>query len=168
MAIHYKTFGLALSASDIREADQLFLVYTKDYGKIKVLGRGIRKITSKLRSGIDLFCFCELEFIRGKYYLTLTDARIISELNLKDSLYDISSVIERATGAEESDARIWRLLVNLSKYNFNDKFLYSFFFWNLMFFSGYSVDLKSCVHCSARLSLAMKFDFDAGGIVCSN
>ena len=76
MATYYRTQGYVIKKTGLREADQLFTIYTEDYGKIDVLGRGIRKITSKLRSGIDLFCFSEIEFVQGKAYKTLTDAKI--------------------------------------------------------------------------------------------
>ena len=74
MAVHYRTQGFVLRKTDLREADQVFSIYTKDFGKLKILGKAIRKIKSKLRSGADLFYLSELEFIQGKAYKTLTDA----------------------------------------------------------------------------------------------
>ncbi len=63
MAVHYRTQGFVLKKTDLWEADQVFSIYTQDFGKLKVLGKAIRKIKSKLRSGAELFYLSETEFI---------------------------------------------------------------------------------------------------------
>ena len=55
MFIHYRTNGVMIKKKDLGEADQLFTIYTKDFGKLEILGKAIRKISSKLRSGAELF-----------------------------------------------------------------------------------------------------------------
>ena len=79
MAIHYRTQGFILKKTDRGEADQILTIYTKDFGKLEILGKAIRKIKSKLRSGADLFYFSEIEFIQGKAYKTLTDILKLKE-----------------------------------------------------------------------------------------
>jgi len=68
MFVHYRTQGLILKKEDQGEADLLFTIYTKDFGKLEILGRAIRKISSKLRSGAEIFYLSEVEFIQGKIY----------------------------------------------------------------------------------------------------
>ena len=74
---HYRTQGIFLKKEDRGEADQLFTVFAEDFGKLEILGRAIRKITSKLRSASSPFYLSEIEFIQGKTYKTLTDAILI-------------------------------------------------------------------------------------------
>jgi len=136
MAVYYRTKGYVLKKTGLREADQLFTIYTKDYGKIDVLGRGIRKITSKLRSGIDLFCFCEIEFVQGKMYKTLTDAKMINKS--KDDFeakMKMAEVMDRLIKEPEKDEKIWQLL--------NDDLKYKYFLWNLLSILGYEICLDN-------------------------
>ena len=51
MFTHYRTKGFILKKRNQGEANQLFTVFTKDFGRIEILGKSIRKITSKLRAG---------------------------------------------------------------------------------------------------------------------
>ena len=134
MATYYRTQGYVLKKADLREADQLFTVFTKDYGKIKVLGRGIRKIKSKLRAGIDLFYLSEIEFVQGKVYKTLTDAKMI-EKNKDDfkARMEKAETLDRLLKEPEKDDQIWQLL--------KDDLDYKYFLWNLLSILGYEISL---------------------------
>ncbi len=57
MFTHYQCSGFILKKKNIREADQIFTIYTKEFGKLKFLAKGSRKIKSKLRGGLKLFYF---------------------------------------------------------------------------------------------------------------
>ena len=37
MAVHYRTYGFLLKKTDRGETDQLFNIYTKDFGKLEIL-----------------------------------------------------------------------------------------------------------------------------------
>ena len=75
----YRVTGFIFKKEDRSEADRLFFIFTDSLGKLKVFGKAIRKISSKLKSGIDLFCISEIEFIQGKSKKTLTDAVIVKK-----------------------------------------------------------------------------------------
>ncbi len=159
MAVYYRTRGYVLKKVDLREADQLFTVFTEDYGKICVLGRGIRKIKSKLRSGINLFYFSEIEFVQGKAYKTLTDAKMIekNKNNFEERL-KIGELVDKLVKAPEKDENIWKLLEEIPKYHY--------FFWNLLSLLGYQIDLYNCTSCHGKLS-PVKLAFESEGIKCS-
>ncbi len=117
MFTHYRTLGLILRKEDRGEADQLFTIYTKDFGKLEILGRAIRKITSKLRASTDIFYLSEIEFIQGKAHKTLTDAVLIDKFDvLRRSLRrfkianSITEILNSLVRGQERDEEIWRLL----------------------------------------------------------
>lgn len=110
MAVHYRTKGFVLAKKDLREADQLFSIYTQDFGKINILGRSIRKINSKLRAGINLFYLSEIEFIQGKNYKTLTDAIALQKLGYSENAFKISETLNSLVKEPEKDEKIWNLL----------------------------------------------------------
>ncbi len=128
MFVHYRTKGFVFKKVDRGESAQLFSVYTKDFGKLKILGRGIRKISSKLRSGIETFYLSNIEFIQGKSYKTLTDAVVIEKFkDLREDLeklniaYRISGILDDFIKGEEKDKKIWDLLIEVfNKLNDSD------------------------------------------------
>jgi len=176
MAFPYRTLGFVLTKEDVREADQVFSVFTKDFGKIKILGRAIRKIKSKLRSGIDLFYLSEIEFIQGKNYKTLTDAlaleknkKIREDLKIMETAREIAKAADTLIKGEEKDERIFNLLNEVfaelahSKYDL----LYHYFFWTLVSLLGYQLDLYRCSKCQEKLaSEIMNFSPEHRGIIC--
>ncbi len=158
MFLHYRTLGIIFKKEDRGEADQLFTVYTKEFGKLEILGKAIRKISSKLRSGAEIFYLSEIEFIQGKSHKTLTDAILIEKFeNLKSNLnklkiaYKISQVLDDLVSGQEPDERIWQLLNEtfgkLNKLEISNpklELLYYYFFWNLVSLLGYQPEIKNC------------------------
>jgi DNA repair protein RecO (recombination protein O) len=182
MFVRYRTLGFVFKKEDRAEADQIFKIFTRDFGKIEVLGKGIRKISSKLRSQIDIFYLSEIEFIQGKIYKRLTDALLIEKFkNLRRSFkrlsiaYQISEVLDGLIKGEEKDERIWNLILETFK-NLDDPSLqfkicnlqYYHFFWNLVSILGQRPELYSCCLCQKRLKPGkIYFNEKEGGTVCS-
>ena len=118
MFVHYRSQGFILKKEDKGEDDQLFTVFTKDFGKVEILGKAIRKVSSKLKSGAEIFYLSEIEFIQGKAYKTLTDAIPIEKFgNLRKKLerlkiaYKISTILDKLIRGQEPDEKIWQLLI---------------------------------------------------------
>ena len=171
MSVYYRTTGFMLSKYDVREADQIFNIYTKDFGSLKVLAKSIRKIKSKLRPGIETFYLSEIEFIQGRVYKTLTDVREI--------VYQIRELTESLIYKQEKDEEIFNLLnetfnrLNNCKLNPADnerdlKIYYYYFLWNLLAILGYKIDFYNCFFCQKKL-LPEKLYFSpaCSGITCS-
>jgi DNA repair protein RecO (recombination protein O) len=183
MFVHYRTEGLVIKKEDRGEADRLFTIYTKDFGKLKILGRAIRKIKSKLRGNICPFCLLELEFIQGKTYKTLTDTLLIRDFpEVKKDLrklkmaYRIADVLDNLIRGEEKDEKVWRLLNEtfntLNNYQIvklsNWQLVYYFFLWNLFSVLGYAPEFHQCIICQQKLKQEkLYFSAKEGGIVCS-
>ncbi len=146
MFVHYRTKGFILAKIDRGEADQLFTIYTKDFGKLEILGKAIRKISSKLRSGAELFYLSEIEFIQGKIYKTLTDVVLTDSFKgLRGGLgrlslaFRTSEVLDGLVKGQEPDEKIWQLLnatfeklsdCSLSAVHYS--LAYYYFLWNLL------------------------------------
>lgn len=182
MFVHYRSKGLILKKTGRGESDELFTVYTKDFGKLDILGKAIRKISSKLRSGAENLYFSEIEFIQGKAYKTLTDAILIEKFgNIRRDLgklaiaSKISEVLDDLTiGGQEADEKVWQLTMETLRRLDGSAarlniclLLYYYFLWNLFFVLGYKPELYCCAACRKRLTVP-KFYFNSkeGGIVC--
>ena len=154
MAVHYRTQAIFLKKSARGEADELFTVYTKDFGKLRILGKAIRKISSKLKSGADLLYLSEIEFIQGKTRKTLTDAILIDKfLDVRQDLrrlriaYKIADILDELVIKDERDEEIWRLLGEVFEKLSSLKkieIIYYYFFWNLVSILGYQPDISGC------------------------
>ncbi len=176
MAVHYRTQGFVLKKNDLREADQVFSIYTQDFGKLKILGKAIRKIKSKLRAGAGLFYLSEIEFIQGKTYKTLTDAIVIDKFkNTRKDLerlkiaYQIAETADNLISGQEKDEKIFNLLNEVFSIlnNCKLKIVYYYFLWNLLSILGYQIDLYNCAVCQKKL-VPQKLCFNSEeGIICS-
>lgn len=179
MADYHRTQGFVVDKKDFREADQLFTIYTKDFGRLEILGRAIRKIKSKLRPGVDVFYLSEVEFIQGKRYKTLTDALsiekfkgITGDLNKLEVAYKILKAFNSCVHCEEKDDKTFNLLEEtFSRLDSCalPQMAYYCFLWDLLCISGYKVDLYNCAICRRKLMpLSLCFDCERGGIICKD
>jgi len=181
MFVHHRTKGIVFKKLDRKEADQVFSIYTKDFGRLEVLGKAIRKATSKLKSGIEIFYLSEIEFIQGKSYKTLTDAVVIEKFkNLRKDLkrleiaYRMRQVLDDLIKGQEKDKKIWNLLLEvfgkLNDSSFrNREIIYYYFLWKFLSILGYRPDLYNCSACQEKLKpKALYFDPKQEGIVCEN
>ncbi|OHA70818.1 MAG: DNA repair protein RecO [Candidatus Wildermuthbacteria bacterium RIFCSPLOWO2_12_FULL_40_9] len=183
MFIHYRTEGFFLKKMARGESDQLFTIYTKDFGKLEILAKAVRKIKSKLRSGADLFYFSELEFIQGKRYKTLTDAVSMErfrqqrkDLRKTAIAHKVSELCCKLVKDGEQDNGLWQLLKktferlnNVLKDKSTYLLIYYYFLWNLVSLLGYKPELRHCFFCHKKITIG-KFYFSAsnGGIMCQN
>ncbi len=181
MFTHYRTEGFILKKVDRGEADRIFTVFTKDFGKLGLLAKAERKIKSKLRGGLELFYLSDIEFIQGKTHKTLTDAILIENfLNLRKDLKklriacQVTGALDVLVKGQEPDEKIWHLL-NETFNNLNSlsltihhwSLIYYYFLWNLLSILGYKPELYYCSLCQKKL-LPEKLYFKEGGIICQN
>ena len=181
MTTRYRTTGFIFKRDERDESDRVFSVFTSDYGRLEIFAKAIRKITSKLKSGIDIFSFSEVEFIQGKTYKTLTDAVSIDRFNnIKNSperfkiISKISEVLDGFMNGQEKDGIASDLLyqalerlnnTSLKPKNYN--FVYYYFLWNFLSSQGYKPELKKCIICKKKISpYGIYFSSKDGGIVC--
>jgi DNA repair protein RecO (recombination protein O) len=102
------TTAIILSRTDYGEADRILTLLTPEYGKLRLLAKGVRRIKSKLAGGIELFSVSHITFIKGrgdmgtlistrliKYY-----ARIVSDLDRTMLGYDLIKHLNKTTEDE--------------------------------------------------------------------
>ena len=173
MIIRQRTRAFILKKIPRGDSDYVFTAYTRDFGKIFFLGKGIRKINSKLKSSIELFSVSDIEFIQGKTGKKLVDAiPVCCFLKTKKSYKDapfagkislsklifflkISNTLNELIKGEEKDNKVWLLLREVcleAEKNKNLALLYYYFLWNLFSILGYSINTEQCFFCRKKLS----------------
>jgi DNA repair protein RecO (recombination protein O) len=181
VAIHYRTIGFVFKKEDRFEADRAFAVFTYDFGRLEIVARAIRKITSKLKAGIEIFSLSEIEFIQGKTHKTLTDAitienfnNVTQDLNRLEISYRISEVLDNFIKGQEKDEDIWNLIIetfekinSCSLLSVHCSLFYYYFLWNFLSVLGYQPELFKCALCQNKLNpYELYFSHKEGGIIC--
>ncbi len=125
----HQTDGIVLRRWPRGEGDAVLHLYTKDYGGIMLLAKGIRLEKSKLRGAVDLFSQANIGFIAGKetYRLTHAEARDGHARLQGDHVRyraagSIADLFCRTVADGEADFKLWQLLEETFSYLFGDAF----------------------------------------------
>jgi len=90
MTRHEKIEGIVIRRQNIGEADRLLTVFTKELGKITIKAKGVRKITSKRSSHIELLNRVSLNLVGGHVMYVLAEAQCIESYEyIKEDLHKI-------------------------------------------------------------------------------
>ena len=92
--MHYlKDTGFILKRVNFGDSDRYITIFTKHNGKIEVVARGVRKITSRRASACELLNLIEFQSISTRKNYILTETRLIDPFeNLKRDLKNIEKV----------------------------------------------------------------------------
>jgi len=181
MTLKYRTEGFVFKKEERAEADQMLSVFTKEFGRVELKARAIRKIASKLRPGIDIFYFSEVEFIQGRLSKTLTDAVKIKENRSIENDFkklkiacQIADILDNFIKGQEKDGATFDLLVEVFDKLRDDSFktkniqmAFQYFFWNFVSLQGYHLQTQNCACCKGKLNpYDVYFSGKEGGIIC--
>lgn len=98
------TQAIVLSRTDFGEADRILTLLTPEYGKLRVMAKGVRRVKSKLAGGIELFSVSDIAFIKGRGDIgTLLSSRlykhygnIVKDIERTMLGYDLIKQLSRA------------------------------------------------------------------------
>src|SRR5215467_6436426 len=72
------TSSIILARTDFGEADRILTLLTPDYGKLRLMAKGVRRVKSKLAGGIELFSVSDISLMRGRGDIgTLVSSRLV-------------------------------------------------------------------------------------------
>ena len=127
----HSTQGVILKKHDVGEADAIFVIYTKDFGKIRAVAQGIKKENAKLKGHLETLSLASIQFVVGKNGERLTHAELLDywpllrgdREKLKNA-WQIAEMINSNCLEGEKDENIWTLLVSslsiLNKESFSE------------------------------------------------
>lgn len=169
MTVKYRTTGLVFGKIDKNESDQTISVFTKDFGRLEITAKAVRKITSKLRAGIDMFYLSEVEFIQGKNTKTLTDAAKIKKFDCTNISRQIATDLDRFVKGQEKDEQTFNLVTETLGKEKNSRLLYQYFFWNFLALQGFRLYIENCATCRSKINpYNIYFSAKDGGVLCKN
>ena len=114
----YKSEGIIIKRRNIGEADKIVTLFTKDRGKIQAKAKGIRRITSKRASSLDLLNTCRVAFYKGPGMALVTEVESInSHESVKKNLervytaYHFCELIDGLCAEEQENEKVYELLI---------------------------------------------------------
>ena len=115
MSYHiYQTEGIILAKRDVGEADRLFGILTKEFGRIDAIAQGIRRVESKLRYSLSTFSYARLGLVASRTFWRIVDAEELNGwINIRETpeklavVFRIAELINRMVKGQEPDTAFW-------------------------------------------------------------
>jgi DNA repair protein RecO (recombination protein O) len=113
----YSTEGIVLAKRNFGEADRIFSIYSKEHGRLSLIGKGVRKPGSRKRGHLEVFNKIKFSAVATKGIDLITEAEIIDiypeirkNLNKVSLAYYFTEVIGRTTHEKEVNEHVFFLL----------------------------------------------------------
>ena len=149
-----KTEGIVLKNSDLGENGKLLVIFSKDYGKISIVAKGVKKIGSSLVHLSQLFAYSKLELYKGRSSLyTLTGGELIESFSGLGSGYEkisaagkIARNVLKVIQEDLPDEETLRLVLNSLYFISTDKrkpeFVECVFLLKMLQYQGVAPDVQ--------------------------
>jgi len=157
----YSDEGIVLARRNFGEADRILSIYSKNHGRISVIAKGIRRLTSKKRGHLEIFSYIRFQAVEGHGIGILTEVETINSFeSFKKDLKKVSlayffcEVIGKITHEHERNDGIFELILNyLEKLQFEDrlKSLRMNFILDLLVIAGFWPKEKKLVNPDEKL-----------------
>ena len=183
MPIH-TTDAIILRKRDIRETSLLVVFYTRDFGKIKGLIKGVRGPRGPLGYQVQVFTLNKVVFYDSKR----TGIHIISQCDLLDFFetiredilktsyaYYFVELVDAITEEKDREEEIFELLLNslkLLKGKASPKRISRILEIKLLMISGLMPRLDRCILCGSEICFKQtsfdkaRFSYKSGGLIC--
>lgn len=113
----YKSEGIVLKRSNFGEADKIISVYSKHYGKLTLMAKGIRRMTSRKRGNLEVFNQLTFFAAKGRGMDIVTETELIEGfLGLRKNLqkvaiaYQLCEMVDKLTAEGSENEGVYELL----------------------------------------------------------
>lgn len=177
-----KTEGIVVRKIRWHETSNIVTSYTRDFGKVKLLAKGVFRPKSKLTGSLELFSLIAIVFYKKErtelYTLSSADLlKSFSKISEEIERYAIASagmeLLDRLVTGEQSHPQIFDLaLTFLANAETSDTKKLEPLLWayalKLSACLGYRPKIDKCVVCGKRFTSGFfLFSLERGGMVCN-
>lgn len=175
----YKTHAIVLRRYDFGEAGRQLVVYTPNLGKLSMIAKGVKRVTSKLAGHLEPLTLSSIVAARGRNLDTVTQADTIEAFvharTDPDRVYYgllVIELLDKLTLEGEENRALWDLLIQtLRRIDAEDDpwAAAAYFQVRLFVLSGYKPEVGRCVECEQPLEASnIHFSPTLGGTLCPN
>lgn len=179
----YQYQGIVIGKKDVAEADRFYTIYTREAGKIRVLGKGVRNASAKLAGNLEPITLGEIDIARSRGMGKVTGVIAVNNfLGIKSNyqalskIFDSFRIFDKIVTEQEKDENIFNLLLEyletMEKISSeeNEKklnLISAGFLFKLLDSSGYKLNMNKCFICGKKLSPGGNFfSAQSGGVTC--
>lgn len=120
--MYFKTQGIILAQKNLGEADKILTIYTKDYGKITCVAKGVRRPLSKKSGHVELGNLCKCFIARGKNLDLLTEVELKKSFAVDNfsfekanKIYHLLEIVDSLTPSGQINQNVFVLLLKFLK-----------------------------------------------------
>ncbi len=174
----YRTDAIILRRRNSGEADRLLTVFTPRYGKLQLMAKGARKITSRKAGHIELFMLTDMQVARSRSWdiisqaVTVESYRAIREdLDKTSQAYYLAELIDRFTEENDPNQPLFELLaLTLARLSHVDDpyITLRYFELHMLGLVGFQPQLHFCLTCEEAIEPVENnyFHIADGGVLC--
>lgn len=118
----YKSEGIVLKRINFGEADKVVTIYSKHFGKVTLLAKGIRRMTSRKRGSLEVFNQVTFFATKGKGMDIVTETELLDsfslcrkELNRIAVAYQLCEMVDKLTAEGSEQEEVYELLAGYLK-----------------------------------------------------
>lgn len=108
-----------MARRDFGEADRILVIYTKNYGRVSFIAKGVRRPKSRKRGHIEVFNYLRFQAAAGHGLDIMTEAEVIDDFkNIRSSLNKVSlayylvEVVSKITHESEPNPELFAYLLS--------------------------------------------------------
>ncbi len=175
------TDAINLKSYNLSEADKIIVMYTKDYGLMRGVAKGVKKAKSKLGARMDSLVANKVMLYKGKNLDTICQAEALN--TFKDTRKDLDKLVyssyiseiisvfgvEDDPSSKEVYELFYKALDRISEAKSKKDAMIAVikFQLKMMLIAGFGLEFDSCLCCREQiLDEDMYFSTQMGGVVC--
>lgn len=121
---------VVLARKNFNEADRILTIYTKEFGKLACIAKGVRKPTSKKAGHVEPGNWCKVFIAKGKHLDLLTEAQLKKAFGTNKptpgktgNIFHLLELVNQLTEVNQKNSQVFSLLVEfLDKVDREDDF----------------------------------------------
>ena len=117
----YNTEGIVLKSTNYADKDKIYTILTRDYGKVRVLARGVRKITSRRAGNLDTLNYVSLKLTESSGFKNLDEAVVLesfrdikNDLSISMSAYYLAEIVFRSVEEDDTSPERYGVMADLT------------------------------------------------------
>lgn len=174
----FQAEAVVLKSGELKEADRVLTLYSREFGKIRAVSYGSARLTSRKRGAVQPFCRSRFFMTRGKELSRVDQVELLEHFpGIEDDVrrfglaHYLAELVDGFTADEVPNGPLYNLLVEALRLvvKGDPDLLARAFEIRLLALTGFKQELACCVSCRGTLSpeSGLSFSPGAGGVVCS-
>ena len=115
----YKAEGIILKRKNIGEADRIITIFTNEYGKLRVIAKGVRKISSRRGPHLEVFTHVQVMIHSGKTFESISEVvpirafdNIRKDLKRVSLAYYLCDLVDNLLAERQEHRDVFGLLID--------------------------------------------------------